>query len=77
MNEKNKVEALLFASAKRMNLEEISEITGIRDPDKIKMVLNELKMDFENRGASMVLNEENGYWKLTVKDHYMPMLQKI
>lgn len=77
MNERNKIEALLFASAKRMTVEEISNITGLRDLDKIKASLTELKNDFEARGASMVLNEENGFWKLTVKDHYMPMLQKI
>jgi len=77
MNEKNKIEALLFASAQRMTVEDIAKITGLRDTDKIKEMLNELKMDFESRGASMILHEENGYWKLTVKDHYMPMLQKV
>jgi len=77
MNDKNKIEALLFASAKRMTVEEISNITGLRDLDNIRAALTELKNDFEARGASMILNEENGFWKLTVKDHYMPMLQKI
>lgn len=77
MNEKNKIEALLFASAKRMTVEEISKITGIRNPDKIKAALCELKTDFESRGASVVLVEDGAYWKLTIKDHYMPMLQKI
>jgi segregation and condensation protein B len=76
-NEKNKIEALLFASAKRMTVEDIAKITGLRDLEKIKTVLGELKIEIESRGASMVLGEENGYWKLTVKDHYMPMLNKI
>ena len=61
MNDKNKIEALLFASAKRMTVEEISNITGLRDLDNIRAALTELKNDFEARGASMILNEENGF----------------
>jgi len=76
-NEKNKIEALLFASAKRMSIDDISNVTGIRDHDKIKAALDELKFDIEERGASMILHEENGFWKLTVKEHYMPMLRKV
>lgn len=76
-NEKNKVEALLFACAKRMSIEEISKITGIRDYDQIKAALNELKADYEIRGTSVVLLEEEGHWKLTIKDHYLPMVQRV
>ncbi|MEE9525284.1 MAG: SMC-Scp complex subunit ScpB [Candidatus Woesearchaeota archaeon] len=78
MNEKNRIEALLFTVAKRISLDEISKITGIRDIDKIKNALNELKMDYEAKGSSMTLNDEGeGYWKMTVKDHYMPMVRKV
>jgi len=77
-NEKNKVEALMFAVAKRIHLEEISKITGIIDIETIKSVLNELKTEYDAKGSSMVLNDEgDGYWKLTVKDHYLPMVQKV
>jgi len=77
-NEKNKVEALMFAVAKRIHIDEISKITGIYDIEKIKWVLNELKTEYEAKGSSMVLYDEgNGYWKLTLKDHYMSIIQKV
>lgn len=77
-NEKNKVEALLFAVAKRINLEDISKITGIRDDDKIKAALLELQADYENKGGSMVLHDEgDGFWKMTVKDHYNSIVEKV
>ncbi|MBR9691251.1 SMC-Scp complex subunit ScpB [Candidatus Woesearchaeota archaeon] len=77
-NEKNKVEALMFTVAKRIHLDEISKITGIWDIEKIKVALNELRTEYEAKGSSMVLHDDGeGYWKLTVKDHYMPMVQKI
>ncbi|GAI83156.1 unnamed protein product [marine sediment metagenome] len=76
-NTKNKVEALLFSSARRMAIEEISELTGIKDFEAIKNALNELKMDYESRGGSVALIEDGKYWKLNVKDHYLPIVQKI
>ncbi len=77
MNEKNKIEALLFSSGKRMSLNEISELTGIRETKNIKSALTELKQDYENRGGSLCLEEEDGFWKLGVKDHYMTIAQKL
>jgi len=77
MNEKNKVEAVLFSSGKRMTVEEISNLTGIKEQDAIKQAINELKADYETRGGSVTLVEEAGGFKLNVKDHYLPLVQKI
>ena len=76
-NAKNKVEALLFSSARRMSIEEIGELTGIKDLEAIKNALNELKTDYESRGGSVALIEDGRHWKLNVKDHYLPIVQKI
>jgi len=76
-NVKNKVEALLFSSARRMTIEEISELSSIKDLEAIKTALNELKMDYESRGGSVALVEDGKHWKLNVKDHYLPIVQKI
>jgi len=77
MNEKNKVEALLFASGRKMNIEEISKLSGIRNHEKIKQALDELKKEYETRGSSVMLFEENDGWKLNVKEHYLSTVQKI
>jgi segregation and condensation protein B len=77
MNEKNKVEAVLFSSGKRMTLQDISELAGITDFELIKQALNELKADYESRSGSVILVEEAGAWKLIVKDHYLPLVRKI
>jgi len=77
MNEKNKIEALLFSSGRKMSISEISKLTGIRDYDSIRGALNELKKEYEERGSSVMLFEEGDGWKLTVKEHYLPVVQKI
>jgi segregation and condensation protein B len=76
-NVKNKVEALLFSSARRMSIGEISELSGIKDLEAIKKALNELKADYSSRGGSVALVEDGSHWKLNVKDHYLPIVQKI
>ena len=78
MNERNKIEAVLFSSAKLMSVEEISQLTGITDLDLVRKTLNELKTDYETRGSSITLRDEgNDNWKLTVKDHYLPIVHKL
>lgn len=77
MNEKNKIEALLFASGRKMDIEEISRLSGIRDQELIKKAIDELKKEYEARGSSVMLSEDGNGWKLSVKDHYTPIVQKI
>ncbi len=76
-NIKNKVEALLFSSARRMTIEEISELSGIKNLEVIKNALSELKADYSSRGGSVALIEDGNHWKLNVKDYYLPIVQKI
>lgn len=76
-NEKNKIEALLFSSGARMTAQEIAEITGINEVDTVKNFLGELKLDLEERGGSLALFDDGKYYKMTVKDHYMPIIQKV
>jgi segregation and condensation protein B len=77
-NVKNKIEAVMFSSAKLMRVEEIAELTGIKDLEFIKKTLNELKADYESRGSSITLRDEgDNAWKLTVKDHYLPIVHKL
>jgi segregation and condensation protein B len=76
-NEKNKVEALLFAAARRMKIEEISNLTGIDNPELIQSALNELKAEYDAKGSSMTITNDGEYWKLTIKDHYLPIIKKV
>lgn len=76
-NEKNKIEALLFSSGARMTVDEIANLTGIKEIDTVKSLLGELKLDLEERGGSLVLFDDGKYYKMTVKDHYMPIIQRV
>ena len=73
---KNKIESLLFATGRFMNIEEISELTHL-PKDQVELSLRELQDDYGKRESSLFLFHENGNWKLAVKDKYIEVLQKI
>lgn len=79
MNEelKNTIESLLFSAARRINIEEISKLCKEKDTEKIKKAVEELKNELEIKNSSLFLVNEGNFWKLTVREKYMPFVSKI
>lgn len=76
MSLKNKVESLLFSSGRRMHAEEIAKLcqAGI---DDVKEVLKELKAHYNERESSLMIADEGDFWKITVKEQFLPLVRKI
>jgi len=74
---KRRLESVLFASGKKLTLEELSKLVRERDVERIKQALIELKADLEQKGSSIMLIEEGTAWKLQVKEGYLPFVSKI
>lgn len=73
---KNKIESLLFATGRAMNIEEISGITNL-PKEQVELSLRELQNDYGKRESSLFLFSDGDLWKLTVKDRYLHIMQKI
>jgi segregation and condensation protein B len=73
---KKKLEAMLFASGRKMTIEELSRLCRSRS-DFVQKQLNELKLEYEKKDSSLLLMDENDGWKLTVKEQYTQFVQKI
>ena len=71
----NKIEALLFSAAKIISIEIIEEVIGIRDKESIKNSMKELQQRYEN--TSLMIIEEKGGYKVTVKERYVPIITKV
>lgn len=74
---KNKLEALLFASGRKMSIKELSKLCGVRDQDSLRDYLLELQKDHDSKGGSLKLVEDNEGWKLSVKEGFVPLVQQI
>jgi len=73
---KKKVEALLFSSARRMNLEEIAKLCR-QSPENIREVLLLLKKEYDEKEGSLMVVPEGDYWKLTTKQEYFNLVKSI
>ncbi len=73
---KKQVEAILFASGKKVAYEELARICNVQISE-IKDALKELKEDFEKSESALLLTEETDGWKLTVREKYLSTVQKL
>lgn len=73
---KMKVEAVLFSTGHRLSLEEMCKLCRSKNED-VLAALQELKKEYEDKQSSLMLIEEGDFWKLTVRDHLIPIVKKI
>jgi len=73
---KQKIEALLFSSGKKMLIQEISALARAA-PDQVKEALIQLKGDYELKNSSLMIIEDGDFWKITVKEKHLELVRKI
>jgi len=76
VEEKNTVEALLFASGKYMPQQNIAELCGI-DKRKVLKILEELKEEYDKRNTALMIVSEADSWKINVREKYLSTVRKI
>jgi len=73
---KNKIEALLFSSGRKMSVEELSRLSNAKTGD-IHNELMELKKEYDEKDSSVMIINEGDSWKLTVREQFLSLVQKI
>jgi len=73
---KKKIEALLFSSGRKMDIEEISRLCK-SNPEEVKNILTGLKEEYEENKSSLMVVDEGNSWKITVREQYLPLVQNI
>lgn len=75
MSLKQKIETVLFVTAKAMTVEEIAEILN-EDKDEIENSLLDLIMDYASRETALEIDDEDGYI-LQIKQDHMDIVEKL
>lgn len=73
---KKQLEAALFASGRKMSVDELARLCRTTAAI-VQQQLQELKAEYENKDSSLLLMDESDTWKLTVREQYAPVVQKI
>lgn len=74
---KNQIEALLFASGRKMTLDELKIHLNVSSVQTIKDAVSELQKEYEQRESPVMLVQEGDSWKLTTREKYLSMVRKI
>jgi len=74
---KQKVEALLFSTGKKMTPDDLARIIRTRDKESIRLVLEELKDEYAGKPGSLFIVEEGEGYKLTVREGYQPVVRRV
>ena len=72
---KSRIEAVLFVTAKVLQIKDIAEILE-EEPDKVEEALLDLIMDYASRDGALEIDDENGYI-LQVKEDHMDIVEKL
>ncbi|MBI2134936.1 SMC-Scp complex subunit ScpB [Candidatus Woesearchaeota archaeon] len=73
---KNKLEALLFSSGRKMSIEELSKLARARE-DEVQSALEEMKQEHDQKDSSTMLINEGNSWKLAVREQFLSLVRNI
>ncbi len=73
---RKQLEAVLFASGRKMPVDELARLCRTT-PSAVMQQLQQLKAEYESKDSSLLLIDEADGWKLTVREQYTPVVQKI
>ncbi|HLC72830.1 MAG TPA: SMC-Scp complex subunit ScpB [Candidatus Nanoarchaeia archaeon] len=77
MNDKHKVEAILFTTGRFMHLDEIAKVCEIGSVGYVKELLEELKKDYEQRDSALTVMQQEELVKLNIKKEYGFLANKL
>lgn len=73
---KDIIELLIFSSGEPINISSIKEITGFPE-EEIKLLLDELIMEYEARNGGIVIKEIAGGYQMITNPQYAGWVKKI
>jgi segregation and condensation protein B len=78
MSQKERVvEAVLFAAGNRISVKRIGELAQIDSAAKVISILKKLQEQYDSMDLSFTLVDYGEEWKMTVKNEFLPVVEKI
>lgn len=77
IDDKNKVETVLFTTGSYLNIEDISRLTGITDLEHLKKVISEMISNYAKRDGALEIIQQGNQWKLGIKKNYLFLTEKL
>jgi len=77
MDDKKKIEAVLFTTGRFMTTQEIAEACELGSVGYVKELLQELHQDYTSKDGALALIEHDGRFKMNIKKEYGHLTNKL
>jgi len=77
MENRNKIEAVLFTTGRLLTINEIASMSGIGSAGIVKELLEELKKEYDSRASALQIMTDGEKWKLNIKKEYLYLTEKL
>lgn len=77
MEDKYKIEAILFTTGRFMDIEEISKFCNISSAGYVKELIEQLRKEYEQKNCSLIIYEKDGKYKLNVRKEYGELTNRL
>lgn len=74
---KRMLEAILFATGRFCELDELIKYVPCKDKRELKKILHELQKEYEERAGSIKIIELDNEFKMVVKDNYLEIIRNV
>ena len=76
LEDRSKIEAVLFAVGKYLDEETLSQLCEI-DKKHAKKALEELRKEYDSRDGALMIVSEGNSWKINVRERFLTLVRKI
>ncbi len=77
LEDKHKVETILFTTGKFLALEELSKLTSIASIGYLQEIIQELQKDYAQRTTSLEIIQQGDKWKLGIRKAYLHLTETL
>ena len=77
LDEKRTIEAALFISGRSVSLQELRTLTGIAALGYLQGKIQELQKEYDERGSSLEIFEQQGKYEMRVKNQYLARVKQF
>ncbi|MAG45323.1 MAG: SMC-Scp complex subunit ScpB [Nanoarchaeota archaeon] len=74
---KKKIEAVLFASGKYLEIEKIAEMLNLGSTGIVIKTLEELKKDYSQKDSAIEILQEGNKYRMNIKSNFVPIVKNL
>lgn len=74
---KRKIEAVLFASGKFLEIDKIAEMLNLGSIGIVKKTIQELKEDYKNKDSAIEILEQGNAYRMHIKKDFVPIVKDL